>query len=157
MIVYADTTPFIALAQVDLLDLLPALFERIHVVPAVIDECAYGGPIHVPPLRSLPWIVPSEILSGPMPTALLELGGGERDTIGLALADRAGLVVMDERLGRRLAEYLGLRVTGTLGVLAKAKTEGLIESFRKPAHAMRRQGIYFHTGLIDHIAKRLGE
>lgn len=149
--------PFIALAQVDLLDLLPSLFDRIRVAPAVVDECECGGPVHVPPLRSLAWVAPSDNLSSPIPTALLELGRGERETIGLALTDSADLVIMDERLGRRLAEYLGLKVTGTLGVLAKAKTEGLIQSFREQADAMRRHGIFFHTDLIDRIARRLGE
>lgn len=157
MIVYSDTTPFIALALVDLLDLLPALFERIHVVPAVFDECAYGGPVRVPSLRSLPWVVSCDIPANPVSTTLLQLGAGERETISLALASHADLVIMDERLGRRLAEYLGLRVTGTLGVLAKAKAEGLIQSFREPADAMRRRGIYFHAGLIDRLAKSLGE
>ena len=157
MIVYSDTTPFIALAQADLLDLLPALFDRIHATPAVIDECAAGGPVQVAPLRSLPWIVPVDIPSKPLPIALSELGAGESETIGLAVAHPADLVLMDERLGRRVAEYLGLRVMGTLGVLAKARSERLIESFRGPADAMRRQGIYFHAGLIDRIAKTLGE
>lgn len=41
---------------------------------------------------------------------------------------------MDERLGRRIAEYVGLKATGTLGVLAKAKSVGLIPLGVKTAH-----------------------
>jgi len=57
----------------------------------------------------------------------------------------------------KVAEYLGLQVTGTLGVLAKARTLGLIPSFLQAAHGMREQGIYFHEGLVNRIAARVGE
>ena len=67
------------------------------------------------------------------------------------------LVLMDEKLGRNMAEYMGFKVTGTLGVLAKAKTLGLIHSFSETANLMRSQGIYFHTGLVKRLADRLGE
>jgi hypothetical protein len=60
-------------------------------------------------------------------------------------------------LGRNLAEYLGLNVTGTLGVLLKAKQMGLIESFSESAEAMRRQGVYFSDALIQRLASRIGE
>lgn len=52
---------------------------------------------------------------------------------------------------------MGLQVTGTLGVLAKARSMGLIPSFLDAAHDMRVQGIYFHEALIDRIAARIGE
>lgn len=47
-----------------------------------------------------------------------------RDTFLLAAPHLKALVIMDEKLGRNMAEYLGLQVTGTLGVLAKARTWG---------------------------------
>jgi predicted nucleic acid-binding protein len=64
---------------------------------------------------------------------------------------------MDEKLGRNMAEYMGLQVTGTLGVLVKARSQGLIPSFSQAASRMREQGIYFNEGLIRKIATRLGE
>lgn len=64
---------------------------------------------------------------------------------------------MDERLGRNLAEYMGIQVTGTLGIIAKARTQGLIPSFSRVALEMRQQGIFFSEGLILRIAARLGE
>lgn len=41
--VFSNTTPFIALASIDRLSLLPELFGRIYVAEAVVDECAEGG------------------------------------------------------------------------------------------------------------------
>jgi predicted nucleic acid-binding protein len=81
----------------------------------------------------------------------------ERDTLELALARQADLALIDERIGRNLAEYLGLRITGTLGVLLKARQQGFIASFRQEAEAMRRQGIHYHPALIDRLARVVGE
>jgi len=53
VIVFSNTTPFIALASIGRLDLLPQLFGKVHVAQSVIDECAEGGRILVPDLRSL--------------------------------------------------------------------------------------------------------
>ena len=44
------------------------------------------------------------------------------NTLLLGVAHADALVLMDEKLGRNMAEYLGLKVTGTLGVLAKARS-----------------------------------
>jgi len=155
--IFSNTTPFIALASIGQLELLPQIFRQIHVAESVIAECAEGGRVLVPDLRSLNWIVPTadEITIG-LPI-IFELDRGEKQTLFLAKKYFADRVLMDERLGRRIAEYLGLQVTGTLGVLAKAKTIGVIPSFSDAAHAMRQQGIHFHIDLINRLARHLGE
>ncbi len=38
---------------------------------------------------------------------------------------KADWIIIDEKIGRNMAEYLGLKVTGTLGVLLKAKQQDL--------------------------------
>ncbi len=70
---------------------------------------------------------------------------------------QADWVIIDEKIGRNMAEYLGLHVTGTLGVLLKAKQQGLIPSFVQNVNAMQNQGIYFHEALIQKLAKTVGE
>ena len=49
----------------------------------------------------------------------------------------ANLVVIDEKIGRNLAEYMGLSVAGTLGILLKVKQLGYITSFCDCARAMQ--------------------
>ena len=158
MIVFSNTTPFIALASVDALHLMPSLFQRVRAVASVAEECRAGGPIPVPELSSLPWL---EIVPVPKPSAtpspLWELDAGERDTIELACANKAHLVIMDEKLGRNHAEFLGLKVTGTLGVLLKARKAGLISSFTKMAEEMRAQGIHYNPKLVARLAASIGE
>ena len=157
MIVFSNTTPFIALASIDKLALLPQLFDKVHVAESVIDECAEGGKVLVPNLRALDWVIPvADEASSTLPL-LFELDRGEKQTIALARTHGATRVIIDERLGRRVAEYLGLSVTGTLGVLAKAKSTGLIPSFHEAAQAMRQQGIHYNASLIARLAQHLGE
>lgn len=157
MIVISNTTPFISLCSVELLHLLPSIFGEVLVAPSVVDECNEGGRIFVPDLASLPWVKVQPVENETRLPALFELDRGERDTLLLAAMQVNTLVIMDEKLGRNMAEYMGLQVTGTLGVLAKARAQGIIPSFSQAASRMREHGIYFHEGLVNRIATRLGE
>ncbi len=157
MKVFSNTTPFIALASIDRLDLLPTIFGQIHVAEEVIEECAAGGMIAVPPLRQFDWVVPVKSPTFQTPHILLELDKGEKATLLAALADNADLVLIDEKIGRNVAEYVGLKVTGTLGVLLKAHKTELIPSFRGAVQEMLAQGIYYNMALIERLAATVGE
>lgn len=157
MIVFTNTTPVIALSSIQRLDLLPALFGQIHMVNQVLEECEVGGNIKLPELRKLNWlnIVASTPVNGP--NLLLALDKGEKHTLDMAQKYQADWVIIDEKFGRNMAEYLGLRVTGTLGVLLKAKQQGLIPSFVDSVKAMQTQGIYYQESLIQKLAKMVAE
>ncbi|SEH08128.1 DUF3368 domain-containing protein [Candidatus Venteria ishoeyi] len=120
MKVFCNTTPFIALSIVNQLALLPTLFGKIYAVDAVAEECAHGGPVSVPALGTLEWV--EIIKSEPCESLiLLELDKGEKHTLDMAHRMSADQVIIDEKLERDLGEYLGLNITGTLGILLKAK------------------------------------
>ncbi len=157
MIVFSNTTPIIALSSIQRLDLLPNLFGEIHLVTEVIDECAAGGPVSVPILREIDWVKPVQSTPVQNTSVLLELDKGEKHTLDMAIKLNADWVIIDEKIGRNMAEYLGLRVTGTLGILLKAKQQGLIPSFLDSVKAMRAQGIYYQTALITKLSQRVGE
>ncbi|WP_347989242.1 DUF3368 domain-containing protein [Methylomonas sp. AM2-LC] len=88
---------------------------------------------------------------------LLELDKGEKHTLDMACQYQADWVIIDEKIGRNMAEYLGLNVTGTLGILLKAKQQGLIISFLDNVKAMQAQGIYYQESLIRKLAKSVEE
>jgi predicted nucleic acid-binding protein len=157
LIAYSNTTPFISLSSIGCLDLFPKLFGKVYVAESVIQECSSGGIIFVPNLKKLDWIIPVEDDNTKNYPMILDLDNGEKQTILLALKNKADKVIIDERIGRSVAEYLGLSVTGTLGVLAKAKSLGYIESFHKSALEMKNKGIFYNINLIEKIAKDLAE
>lgn len=157
MKVFSNTTPLIALSAINQLELLPRLFGHVYLTDEVISECFAGGRILVPNLRELSWVTRTTYSPAMMPHILLELDWGEKATILAAQEHQADLVLIDEKLGRNVAEYLGLRVSGTLGVLLKAKREKLITSFRQAANSMREQGVFFQPKLIERLAVTVGE
>ncbi len=152
MIVFSNTTPFIALSSIHKLDLLPKLFGQIHVVTEVIEECAAGGIIPVPDLRILPWVIEVQPTQAITISILFELDKGEKYTLQMAKERNAGRVIIDEKIGRDIAEYIGLEVIGTLGILLKAKQKGWIESFAESAKAMSDQGIRYNNEPIKKLA-----
>ncbi len=58
------------------------------------------------------------------------LDKGEASAIALALEKIDCLLIIDEVKGRKLAMSLGLKITGTLGIIAGAKKAGYIPSVK---------------------------
>ena len=127
------------------------------MLPNRLSKNAQKGVGFSPHLQSLSWVMPVADESSSNMPVLFELDRGEKQTLLLASKHHDSIVIIDERLGRNVAEYMGLQVTGTLGVLAKAKTSGLIPSFYEAAQSMRKMGIHYSEGLIARLAQHLGE
>jgi predicted nucleic acid-binding protein len=129
IVVVADTSPLNYLVEINCQDLLPALYERVLVPAVVVKELDHPGtPATVRSwLRQVPgWIVIREVRSASDP-ALAGLDPGEHEAIQLAQEEHADLLLMDDKLGVRLARRRGLAVTGTLGVLVQAARRGLVD------------------------------
>lgn len=126
--VIADTSPLQYLFQLDLLDLLPALYGRILVPDAVVRELAAGRSrgVALPEVSSLSWITIRKTVSPRILLMAPDLGAGEREVLALAVEISDPLVVLDDALARRFARRLELPLTGTLGLLLKAKQIGRI-------------------------------
>ena len=126
MKVVSDTSPIGYLLLIEQVDLLPALYKRIHIPQAVLDELE-AAPGFRKWLANLPdWL---EIHPAPiMPYSGLDhLDLGEREAIALAEALSADLVLLDERKARQVARERGLTRTGLLGVLDRAARTGLVQ------------------------------
>jgi len=126
--VICDTSPIQYLHQLQALPLLRQLAAQVFVPPAVVAEIATGRGLglDLPNLDELAWVtvrVPVRILATP---ETADLGLGESEVLALALEQRDAVAILDEALARRAARMLGVRLTGTLGVLLDAKRVGLI-------------------------------
>jgi uncharacterized protein len=102
-----------------------------------------------------PNTVPAAI---PEAVASARLDLGETQALALALELRADVVLLDERLGRRVAHALGLRVTGLLGALILAKRRGHIDAVRPIIDDLRtRAGCWFDEALVADVCAAAGE
>ncbi|NES85628.1 MAG: DUF3368 domain-containing protein [Moorea sp. SIO2B7] len=128
MIVVADTSPLNYLVLIDQIDLLPQLFQEIIIPDVVRDEMLDPGA----PTVLQQWIAnPPDWLKvqavSVTDESLNTLDSGEQAAITLAQALPADLLIIDERLGRRIASERGVSIIGTLGILDDAASKGLID------------------------------
>ena len=129
IVVVADTSPLNYLVRINCEHVLPALHTRVFVPAVVLDELGHAGT--VPAVRQwlneLPsWLVVRDAPSSADPH-LARLDPGERQAIQLAKQEHADLLLMDEKLGVRIAREEGLSVTGTLGVLLQAAKQRVVD------------------------------
>ena len=77
----------------------------------------------------------------------------------MILAREAGadLVLMDDNAAKKTAKIMGFSVTGTFGVLLRAKREGIIDSVSELADAIIADGFYASEGLRRLVLKMAGE
>jgi predicted nucleic acid-binding protein len=126
MIVVADTSPLRYLALVDCLDVLPGMFGRVVVPPAVVLELTRPGP----PERVRTWAAsPPDWLEIVTPAGVPEvagLGAGEREAIAVAKEIQADALLIDDRDAVKEARRQGFAVLGTLALLDAAADRGLV-------------------------------
>lgn len=87
----------------------------------------------------------------------VKLHDGEVEVMLLAQETGADTVVIDDNAARKTAEYLGLPLTGTLGILIKAKQRGLLDAVMPVIRQMEQNGIYYSESIKALIRKLSGE
>lgn len=93
-----------------------------------------------------------------LPPALLrELHAGEASVIYTATLNGIDTVAIDEKSGRRVARIHGLQVTGSLGILLKAKQHGMIPNLIDCIARMRDHGIWISSELVTASLRHANE
>ncbi|MCL2604089.1 MAG: DUF3368 domain-containing protein [Defluviitaleaceae bacterium] len=77
----------------------------------------------------------------------------------MILADELNIdvCVIDDKLAREYAGHLGLKLTGTLGVLIKAKERGIISAVVPYMDMLLKNEIYINKSLYENIKKIVNE
>lgn len=157
-IVASDTSMLCYLACIGQLALLESLFGREVLPRAVFAECLH--PRSPLPLRS--WLAPS--LPGFIEIAEAEnflpettaLDAGEAAAITIAWKHRPeSLPLLDEKRGRAIAQSLGLRIRGILGITVESHRRGFID-FESAILSLRQHGFRLSDSLLAAARLELG-
>ena len=154
--VIVNTTPLIALANVGKLDLLRKLYGEIRIPEAVVKELVRE------PARSqvlsADWIkiIP---ITQPETKGLFRarLHAGEVEVTILAQEENADLVIIDDNAAKKTAKFLGLKVTGTLGILIRAKEKGYLDAVKPVMEKLINDGLFIGDDVYQLVLKAAGE
>lgn len=158
--VVCNSSPLIHLAKVGKLELLKGYFTEISIPEAVYRECVIDGKDREDAKRieNATWIRVVDIKNIDLKKAFnTVLDEGESEAIVLALQESADLILLDDYEARELARTYGLNITGTIGILIKAKYEGDISSIDEMLKKLRRTGFWLSDDLYTKILRDEGE
>ena len=123
MIIISDTSVLTNLIQLDQLSLLEKLFGHVLIPKKVFSELS-KIPGQIPIIERISWIEIRSVSNSEIVEKLaMQLDLGEAESIALAIEEKADLLLIDERKGRRIAQQNGILITGLLGILIEAKAE----------------------------------
>lgn len=153
--VVSNSTPIIALLRIGRLGILEELYGEVIIPKAVHEEVTVKD---ASALDGFGWIDVRDIANIAAKEAFAAtLHDGEVEVMLLAKEIGAGLIIMDDGLARKHARYLNLTVTGTVGVLLRAKQNGIINEIRPALDDLVRQGFYISNDVLREVLRLAGE
>lgn len=154
-LVITNTTPIFYLYRLGYLDLFHELYQKIVVPQAVVDELKAGeaGGENVPDIRNYEWIEIRRVKVPKLIGLITDLGSGEAEALAIAMEEPDSLVIVDDCLARRIAKLQGLEITGTAGVILKAKEKGYVTSVAPLLDKLLELGFWLDKELKDRIIK----
>jgi predicted nucleic acid-binding protein len=159
-IIISDASPLIALARVDGLGWLQALFNEVLITEAVLSEVLTGSfaasEARIEAAIAAGWLRAVQCQSNA--PVLPDLDEGEEASIRLAIAlGGETLLLIDERAGRSVAQEFGLQLAGTAAVIGLAKQRGLIASARSVFAELHASDFRIAAAVIQTVLERCGE
>ena len=155
MIVVVDTGPLIALAKIDRIELLQDIGSTIVIPPAVerelLSQPSFETQVIEEALSRFIEVRSVAPFSAGTKEAVRRLDVGERQAIGYAAElDENTLLVIDDRVGRRVARHLGCSITGVVGILLRVKEQGAVEAVTPLLVELREAGYWLSDAIIRH-------
>ena len=157
--VVVNSTPLIALCKVNRLSLLRELYGEITIPEAVFHEVTLkNDAVKKQIIENGVWIHIQAISDNSDKRMYkAKLHDGEVEVMILAQEIKADLVLIDDNAARKTAIYLGIPLSGTIGILLRAKERGLIPEVMPIVEDMEQNGIYYGPKLKDLIQKQARE
>ncbi|MDZ8223159.1 DUF3368 domain-containing protein [Nostoc sp. ChiVER01] len=158
-IIVINTAPIISLvAALGDLDVLQ-LYTQVLVPFEVCQELLAGGAsgFAVAEFEAATWLQKWQTPLNISPLLLNSLDLGEASVIQLALNESIQTVCIDETVGRRIARLSSLTLTGSIGILLRAKQEGYPVLMQQAIERMRNRGIRLSETVIAVALRQAGE
>ncbi len=158
--VVCNSSPLIHLARIGKLELLRDFFDEVLIPEAVYRECVIEGKDKddARKIKNATWLRVIGIKNVDLNKALnTVLDEGESEALALALQEEADLILLDDYEAREFARIYGLTITGTIGVLLKAKHSGRISNLAETLEKLRETGFWLDENLYSEILRNTGE
>lgn len=157
--VIVNSTPLIVLCKIGKLDILKKLYGEIVIPQAVFSEVTAKKDSACRQIREKEWIHVEQITDqSDKKMYRAKLHDGEVEVMILAQEmPKADLVIIDDNAAKKTAKYLGLTVTGTIGILLRAKEAGIIENVSPVILEMKQRGFYISAELEEIVLKKADE
>jgi predicted nucleic acid-binding protein len=147
--ILSDTSCLIILNKIGELELVHRVFGKIVITDDVANE--YG-------LQLPEWISIRNPQNKKYKQILeASVDKGEASAIALAVESSDCLLIIDDLKGRNLAEQLGIKITGTFGVIIEAKLSDIINSVKPILAKIKQTNFRLSDDLEKKILSKAGE
>lgn len=156
--IVSNTSPLRYLIAVGQAGLLQKVFEEVLIPPAVLAELTHSSSpetVRQWAEQRPDWLRVRKTHSLPPPVLTATLDPGESEALQLALETHPEFILMDERLGRRVAASLDLQVIGALGVLRESYRKGYLAEPVNVLGQMKRLGFRVSQPLCREFQKQI--
>lgn len=148
-IIVSDTSCLILLLKIDEIGILKEMSNKVFVTSVIKNELKQDLPV---------WIQVLDPKDKHYQSILeIDLDKGEASAIALMLELDDAILIIDDLKGRKLAEKLGFKFSGTLGLLLKAKQIGVIKSIKPVLDKIRLTNFRFSEKLFTDILNQAKE
>ncbi|WP_373494314.1 DUF3368 domain-containing protein [Aquiflexum sp.] len=160
MKVVADSSVLVGFLALGKIEILTEFFYQILIPESVYEELQslknYGYDLG--PISHGSFIV-AECRNKTAVNELIKvLDIGESESIIISMERSADLLLIDEKKGRKIAENLGIKITGILGLLIKAKIEGKIDSLKSEIEVLKEKlNFRLDDKLVNYALRQVGE
>lgn len=155
-VVVVDSTPLIALYEIDKIEILQQLYKEVYIPEVLYRDLLREDKYKK--LTDLDFIKVQKMKdedAQKFPKTSLHKGGIEIMLLAEDLS--ADLCIIDDLSAREYAKRLGYHVTGTIGILLKAKEKGYVEEIKPLLDDLKNSGIYIDEDLCDKIIEIANE
>lgn len=128
--IISDTSCLIILSNIGELQLLQKLYGQVFTTVEIAQEFGEILPEWIV-IKGAADIHKQQLLE-------LQIDKGESSAIALALEMSNSTLILDDNKARKIANQLGLHVTGTIGIIVRAKLNGIIPSIRPILEKIRQ-------------------